>query len=177
MHNINKTKTDWYVLYTAPRAEKVVYLELTNKNFDVFLPTTKELKVWKNRQKKWIDKVLFPSYIFVNTQAHELFQIKQVPKVATYLHIAGKPSIVPHTVIEGLKKMISMDENLTVSTDFCEGEKVKIVHGPLTGYEGILVQKKGKARFGMQINEINQTVFVDVCTDILEKLHESHHAF
>ena len=166
-----KTKTNWYVLYTAPRAEKMVFLELMNRDYEVFLPMTKELKVWKNRQKKWIDKVLFPSYIFVNTLQHELYGIKQVPKVATYLHIAGKPSTVPNKVIEGIKKMISTYKDLTVTTDFCNGEKVKIVHGPLTGYEGILVQQKGKARFGIQLNEINQTIFVEVCSSILEKLN------
>jgi transcription antitermination factor NusG len=163
--------TSWYVVYTAPRAEKVVCQELINKNFVVFLPLIKELKIWKNRQKKWIDKVLFPSYIFVNTQQHELYHIKQMPRVATYLHIAGKPSTISNIVIEGIKRMLSLDKNVSVETDFNEGEKVKIIEGPLAGYKGILVQQKGKARFGIQIDEINQTVFVEVCTSILEKLN------
>jgi transcription antitermination factor NusG len=171
MNTNQKTNANWYVIYTAPRAEKLVHQELMEKNFEVFLPMTKELKVWKNRQKRWIDKVLFPSYIFVNTQQHELYRIKRVPKVATFLHLAGKPSTIPHEVIEGIKKMISLNTDLTVLTDFCEGEKVKIVHGPLAGYQGILVHQKGKDRFGIKLNEINQTVFVEVCTSILQKLN------
>ncbi len=169
--SIAKSPTNWYILYTCPRAEKAAYRELTYRAYEAFLPVTKVLKVWKNRQKKVIEQVLFPSYIFVNTEEHELYKIKQVPKVATYLHIAGKPSVVSLNIIEGIKKMVSLDIDISVETDFNEGEEVKIIEGPLVGYSGILVKQRGKSRFGIQLSEINQTVFVDICTSVLERLN------
>jgi transcription antitermination factor NusG len=171
MDTNQKTNSNWYVFYTVPRAEKVIQLELLNKNYDVFLPMTKEFKVWKNRQKKWIDRVLFPGYIFVNTQQYELYKIKQLPKVVTYIHISGKPTTVSDNVIQGIKKMISLGNDIAVLNDFCEGEKVKIVQGPLSGHEGILIQHKGKTRFGIQLNDINQTVSIDICINSVEKIN------
>ena len=103
-----KSKTNWFIFYTCSRAEKVVYQELLKMNYEVFLPMIKTLRVWKNRQKKWIDQVLFPSYIFVNTQESELYTIKKIHKVVTYIHCAGKPSIVPVEEMDCIKKMLDL---------------------------------------------------------------------
>ncbi len=159
---------NWYVFYTAPRAEKVVCQELNRKGYEVFLPTVKSLRVWKNRQKKWIEQVLFPSYIFVKTVNHKIYNIISISKIMTYIHVAGKPSIVPLKDINAIKQMLSLDKDVSVQCGFSEGERVKIISGPLIGYEGILTKQKGKTRFGIQLKEINQTVFIDICTSMLE---------
>jgi transcription antitermination factor NusG len=128
------------------------------------------MKIWKNRQKKWIDQVLFPSYIFVNTWQYELYNITQIPKIVTYIQCAGKPSIIPFKEIEGIKKMITLAEEVSIETSFYQGEKVRIVCGPLVGHEGILVKQNGKTRFGIQLKEINQMVLIDIDIRVLEKL-------
>ena len=160
---------NWFVFYTAPRAEKVVYQELINRKYEAFLPVTKTLRIWKNRQKKMIEIVLFPSYIFVKTQKHELSNIIRIPKITSFIHFAGKPAIIPFKDIERIEKMLSLNQNVTVETNFNEGEKVRIVYGPLAGFEGILIKQKGKTRFGIELKEINQTMFIDICTTVLEK--------
>ena len=166
---LSKPETNWFIFYTSPRAEKIVCQELIKRNYDAFLPLTRTLRVWKNRQKKWIDQVLFPCYIFVNTEESELYNIKQVPKIVCHIHCAGKPSIIPLKVIDTIKKVISMEQEISVDTEFYEGENVKIVYGPLVGYEGILVKQKGKTRFGIQLKEIKHTVLIDMCTSLVEK--------
>jgi len=161
---------NWYVFYTCPRAEKVVRQELIYRGYEVFLPAYKTLSYWKNRQKKMIEKVLFPGYIFVYTEPYELYNISGTPKVVTYINCAGKPSVVPQKDIEAIKMMLSLPEDITVETDFYEGDRVKIMYGPLAGYEGILIEQKGKQKFGIQIKDINQTVFIEIKTPVLEKL-------
>jgi transcription antitermination factor NusG len=162
--------TNWYVFYTCPRAEKVVYNELVRSNYEVFLPVTKSLRFWKNRQKKWIEQVLFPGYIFVNAQESELHKIARTSRIVTYIHIGGKPSIIPSKEIEGIRKMLNLGESISVETNLKEGEKVRIIEGPFIGHEGILLQQKGKSRFGIQLKEINHAIFVDICTSALVKI-------
>lgn len=41
----------WFVFYTYPRVEKVVYKELMNKDYNVFLPMTKTLKAWNSAKR------------------------------------------------------------------------------------------------------------------------------
>lgn len=163
-------KTNWYVLYTAPRAEKKVYQELTLRGYEVFLPMSKRLKIWKNRQRKEVEVPLLPGYIFINTLEFELHNVKRCPKVVTYIHCAGKPSIVPLKDIEGIKKILTLDQEISIETKFDEGEEVRIVYGPLSGYEGVLIKRNGKTRFGIQLKEINQAVLIDICTSVLERV-------
>jgi transcription antitermination factor NusG len=165
----SSSELNWYIFYTSPRAEKIVQQELLNRNYDVFLPMTKTLRVWKNRQKKWIDQVLFPNYIFVETQVSELYRITQIPKIVTCISCAGKPSNISSKEVEAIREILNSGKEITVERDFIKGDRVKIVNGPLVGYEGILVEQKGKTRFGIQLEEINHTIFVDIKMNQLEK--------
>jgi transcription antitermination factor NusG len=163
------SQLNWFVFYTFPRAEKVVYRELVKMNYDVFLPMTKTMSLWKNRQKRWIDQVLFPNYIFVKTRQCELYNITKTSKVVKYIQCAGKPSVISLKEVEGIKKMLCLEQEISVETNFYQGDKVKVVCGPLIGHEGILLKQNGKTRFGIQIKEINQVVLIDIDTKLLEK--------
>lgn len=162
-----KTK-NWYVFYTAPRAEKSVLKNLMCKNYEAFLPTVKVHKQWKNRQKKIIEEVLFPGYIFVNTIEHELYRISQIPKIVACIKCSGKPSIIPLKDIETIQKMLSFDYPITLETEFVKGKRVRIIYGPLEGHEGTLISQKGKTRFGIQLKEINQIAMIDISAKYLE---------
>ena len=96
-----------------------------------------------------------------------------IRKLATYTHCDGKPSIVPVEEMDCIKKMLDLNLEVTIETSFSEGECVRITKGALAGYNGVLVKQKGKTRFGIQLSEINQTVFIDVCSSMLEKIHIS----
>jgi transcription antitermination factor NusG len=165
-----KFETKWYVFYTFPRAEKVVHQELIKKDYDVFLPMIKTTRVWKNRQKKKIEQILFPNYIFVNIPQNKICEILSVKRIVAYVHCAGVPSSLSLIEIEGIKKVLSSGENVSIETGFMEGQEVRIIEGPLTGQQGILIEQKGKSRFGIQLKEIKHTILIDVSSTILEKI-------
>jgi transcription antitermination factor NusG len=169
--NTNLT-SNWYVFYTYPRAEKVIYSDLVKKGYDTFLPLQRTLKEYKCRHKKWIEEVLFPGYIFVKSSVDELYRIKNFPKVVTFIHCAGKPSIVSEKHIEILKTMLGMNTEIFIENEFVLNEQVRIMSGPLAGYEGTVKEYKGKTRFGVQLQAINRTVFVDVSTTVLERVRQ-----
>ena len=65
-NNTNTQTARWYLLYTKPRAEKKVALELGLKGYELFLPLQRTLKQWSDR-KKWVEEPLFKGYIFIYT--------------------------------------------------------------------------------------------------------------
>jgi transcription antitermination factor NusG len=164
-----ESETSWYVFYTAPRAEKVVQKDLSNRGYEVFLPITKTLRLWSNRQRKVIDQVLFPSYIFVNTEESYLHKICQIPKVVMFIKCGDKPSKVNCKCIEGIKSMLNLDQEIFIEPNFSEGENVRIISGPLAGHEGVLLKQQSKTRFGIQLKEIKQTVSIDVSMNMVQK--------
>ncbi|MFW5852001.1 MAG: UpxY family transcription antiterminator [Bacteroidota bacterium] len=161
---------NWYILYTKSKSEKVVFKELIMQEYDVFLPTIEEIRIWKNRQKKIIEKVLFPSYLFVKTYEYKLPEIIQTRNVVTYVNCCGKPSVVSDTDIQNIKKMIGTKQDVSASSEFFVGQKVRVTSGALAGNKGILINQKGKTRFGIKINDINQVVSIEVDESILQKL-------
>lgn len=161
---------NWYVFYTAPRAEKKAKLELELRGYEAFLPITQTTRIWKNRQKKKIDSVLFPSYIFVKTNERYLAEICRLNKITMYIECGGKPSKVSSECINAIKCMISLNKEISVGSNFIEGESVRIIEGPLAGYTGVLLRQKSKTKFGIHLKEINQVASIEICTNVLERV-------
>ena len=161
---------NWYVFYTRSNAEKAVYNELLRKNYNVFLPMVKTLRVWKNRQKKIISKVVFRSYIFVRTTETEISIIIKTPNIVNCVRFGDKYSIVPDSDIKCITQMLSLGRELYAGQNYSEGEHVKVVNGPLEGCEGLLLKQKDKYSFGILLNDIKQCACVDIDISMIRRL-------
>lgn len=167
--NGSASEKKWHVFYLRPRTENRVYRILTNLNYEVFWPVIQSVRIWKNRQKRMIKLPLFPNYMFVYTYAHELYPIKCLPQVVSYVTCGGKPSTISDNEVEGIRRMLSLGRTITVETKFSKGERVRIVSGPLKGYDGVLVKQHSRTRFGIQLKAINYAVLIDIDRSDLEK--------
>jgi transcription antitermination factor NusG len=156
--------------YTRPRAEKVVYKELIIKGYNVFLPLQKKLRIWKNRQRKFIDEPLFPGYIFVKTRSHNIYNLLKIAGICSCIAFEGKHCRISDKVIEAIRIMVLSEQEISSNNDFHEGEKVLVINGPLAGYEGLLFKQKGKNKFGIQIQEINMVASIDISVEDIQKL-------
>lgn len=61
---ISPQDTNWYVLYTAPRAEKQVKERIDLLGVECWLPLHRTPRVWSDRVKI-VEIPLFSSYVFV----------------------------------------------------------------------------------------------------------------
>ncbi len=159
-NNINLLSRHWYVFYTSPRAEKIAYRELTNLGFETFLPISKTIKIWRNRQRKVIEEPLFPGYIFLRIHSSKISDVLRVPKICTCIKTSNIPAIVPERDIEAIKIMQCLEASILNKRDYSIGEKVQIINGPLCGYSGILIKDKNK--FGVLIDSINLMATVNI---------------
>lgn len=166
MYNTEKI-AQWYIFYTSPRCENIVREQLEKMDYEVFLPSVNVLRTWKNRQKKMISKVLFPGYIFVYTIVYEIDKILRLSKVHYCIKTEAKPAVLSSHEIEAIRKMLNID-GLAVHCDFQTNNRVRIIQGPLSGYEGVLSNQLGKNRFGIHLQGINQTISVEISTSDLE---------
>ncbi|OFX61119.1 MAG: hypothetical protein A2066_12515 [Bacteroidetes bacterium GWB2_41_8] len=167
-HTVGERK--WHIFYLRPHTESLVCRILTSLNYEVFWPVIQSIRVWKNRQKKKIKLSLFPNYLFVYSYVHDLYTIRCLPHVVCCITCGGKPSTISEKEIEGIRRMLGMGRAITVESSFSKGERVRIVSGPLKGYEGELVKQYNKTRFGIQLKAINHTLFIDITRSELEKI-------
>lgn len=163
---------EWFAIYTNPRAEKAVNILLQKKGIEVFLPIRKVLKQWKDR-KKWVEEVLFNSYIFVNITKSEYLDVLKTHGVVKFIIFEGKPVSIPENQIEIIRKLINNEFIFEVEDSILsKGDKVEVTNGVMKGLKGILVNFKGKNNVAVVLNELNKTIIIDIDKRLLKTYKE-----
>jgi transcription antitermination factor NusG len=156
-------KPEWYALYTRSRFEKKMLSELTDRNVEVFLPMREILSRWKDRKKRiWIP--LFPGYIFVNhvDTPENRFRILNIPGAVRFITLEGHAAPIPEEQIQHIRRFLESSIAVDPYPYMQVGTRVEVIAGPLKGIQGILVEKRGRFRFVIQVDLIRQAVSVEI---------------
>jgi transcription antitermination factor NusG len=150
---------DWYALWTRSRHEQVVREQLERKEIEVFLPTITKWSRWKDR-KKQIAWPLFPGYCFARFERNDSLKILKCVGVVNIVSVEGEPAPIPEYELDGIRLLIDTKLSFDSVPLIKEGSMVEVVHGPLKGVVGRLMQKKEKARLVLSVDLIGQAVSV-----------------
>lgn len=139
----------WYVLRTKPHKERAVHrMLLQEKDLEVYFPSLKVDPVNPRASKI---RPYFPGYMFVNIDLEEQGDnaLRWTPGTRGLVRFGGQPAPVPEHLIHELKKRLAklQEEKSEPEDKFQKGDKVRIVDGPLAGYEAIFdTRLSGKDR-------------------------------
>jgi transcription antitermination factor NusG len=156
-------KPEWYALYTRSRFEKKMLKELTERRIEVFLPMREILSRWKDRKKRiWIP--LFPGYLFVNhvNTPENRYRILNIPGAVRFVGFEGHADPIPEAQIQYIRRFLESSMTIDPYPYMQVGTRVEVIVGPLKGIQGILVEKRGKFRFVLQVDLIRQAVSVEI---------------
>lgn len=163
-HQVNGQRS-WLAVYTAPRHEKQVLQHLEHRSIECFLPLYESLRRWKSGPTL-VSMPLFPGYLFVHADHAERRKVLESPSVIRIVGTRIGPSPLPEAEIRALRQAVS--SGLALPHSYLNvGTRVRVMQGPLTGMEGILLRIKGSTRLVLNINLIMQSVSVEVnCCDV-----------
>lgn len=165
----NVQRSKWYAIYTRSRFEKKIYRALTKSGFNAFLPLIREKRAWSDRIKT-IEVPLLPSYVFVNITQPQLPMIYGYPGFVRFVSFDGKASVIKEEEIHLLEKIATGDFQPRPATSCGIGDTVRIVRGPLKGWEGKVERKSRRARVVFQFECIRQFVSVEVAASDVERI-------
>jgi len=74
----------------------------------------------------------------------------------------GHPAALPDEEIEAVRQGLTEQWNVQPHPYLKVGRRVRVVSGPLTGLEGIIVRKKNHLRFVISLNLIMRSVSVEL---------------
>lgn len=148
--------TNWYVLYTAPRAEKQVKERLTAQNIECWLPLHRTPRVWSDRVKM-VDIPLFTSYIFVRCTDSVLRSLLQVYGVSRIVYYNGKPAIVRQKEIDAIQVFLEQ----AAEHPLCTGDEVEILCGAMKNVSG-KIKKIKKNHLLLYLEQLGATVCVSL---------------
>ncbi len=168
--DIKDKNKKWYLLYTKPRFEKKVDVELQLLGFETYLPLNRTLKQWSDR-KKWVTEPLFKSYLFINTSISYYYDILNVNGIVKFVNFEKSPVVVSEKDINFIRKMLG--SNLEVNVlyeDINVGDYMEIISGPMIGVKGQIVEYRSKKQVMVNFNSIKQNVIVNLPLNSLKLL-------
>lgn len=160
----------WYAAYTASRQEKRVAEYLADKGISCFLPLREVERRWKNGVKALVQFPLFSGYLFVNIALGEKLKVLETPGLVCLVGFGGRPLPVHEEQIYGLLALVESKLDYAYHPYLRFGQRVKVVSGPLSGVEGILVRRKGKFKLVLSVDLIKRSVALEVAADQVELL-------
>ena len=162
----------WFALYTRHRHEKTVAEFLDREGMEVFFPCYTARHRWKDRIKQ-LSLPLFPNYVFVFSGFDERISILRAPGVYDFVRLAGRPSPIPETEIEAVRRTIDNGLSVDPHPFLNIGDRVRGKTGPLAGLEGILVRKNGLYHLVLSVELLGRSLSVEVDAADFERVNES----
>ena len=157
----------WYAAYTSANHEKRVAEQLGVRNVEHFLPLYASVRRWKDRRVT-LQLPLFPGYVFVRVALRDRLKVQQVPGLARLVGFDGEPVPLSDYEVENLRQALSAGLKAAPHPYLTKGRKVKIMAGPLTGREGLLLRRKGSMRLILTVELIQRSILVDVNAEFVE---------
>lgn len=151
----------WYALYTRANHEKHVATELHARKVEHFLPLYSSVRRWKDRRIT-LNLPLFPGYVFVCLALRDRLRVLQIPSAVRLVSFNGQPAALPDREMEILRRGLSQQLLSKPHPFLTAGRRVRVRRGPLAGIQGILLRRRGKARFVVAMELIMRSVAVDI---------------
>lgn len=162
---------NWCALWTRVHCEQLVCDQLAAKQFDVFLPI---ITVWSRRAgvRHLIQVPMFPGYLFLRHALDKASYI-EVMKTRGLTRVLGerwdRPAVVADEEIETVQRLLAANVPVLAHPYLQEGQRVRIINGPLCDVEGVLVQgKPDKGLLVLSVNLLRRSVAVEIdCTSVV----------
>ena len=166
-------KLHWFAVQTRHHHEKRVAERLQSLSLETFLPTHRAVHRWKNGIHAEVVLPLFPSYVFARVHSQQRVRLLQDPGVISIAASSSSPTPIPDGEIENLRFVVGT-YRAQPHPYLAIGDRVKIIAGPLTGMEGILVRRKQELRVVLSIDAILRAVSVEVSELEIEPVSSRH---
>ena len=155
-----KNERRWLVAYTLPRHEKQVSLRMQRQSLECFLPLYESVRKWKTGPTE-VSLPLFPGYIFVHADLQERRKVIELPSVLQVLGNRFGESVLSDMEIDQLRRTVA-SKRAQPHPYLSVGMRARIISGPLSGVEGLLVRKKGSLKVVLTVELVQQSVAIEV---------------
>lgn len=139
----------WYIAIVHPNHEKKVADSLEKKGYETYVASQSKLRVYSSGKRKWVDRILIPSKIFILCTNKERHDVLIYPEVLRFMVNPSRNlqdghrslATVSQYEIDTLRYMLGQRELPVdfVETKLAQGDPVKVIRGCLKGLEGKVI--------------------------------------
>lgn len=164
--------TDWYVLQTKARQERVAEHQLNNQHFNTFLPM---LRTQKRLRGRWtrVCEPLFPGYLFIelDMENQNTAPIRSTRGVLRLVRLGVTIRPFPEDMMQGLMQAQALEgEAIDPSRLFDKGDEVVLLDGPMKGLTAIFAARNSQERVVLLLNVLGNQTQVSVSPHLIQKV-------
>lgn len=137
----------WYIVVVNYRHENRCADNLSRLGYETYVAAQKEKHLWRNRQVKWVDRIIFPNLVFVRLMPNEVKNVQNLSFVnymmqdkALRLNRKGwhPLAVIPDFQMEQMRKMLAKAPSPVELEQAVlkQGVKVRVIAGELFGLVG-----------------------------------------
>jgi transcriptional antiterminator RfaH len=138
----------WYLVYCKPRGEELAKSNLERQGFETYLPLVRQPRRRMGRRIMCVEP-LFPRYLFIHLDAQQdnWAPIRSTLGVTSLVRFGAEPAVVPVELIDMLRAREDAEGIQDLPpVEPKPGERIRIVEGPMSGYEGVLLARTSRER-------------------------------
>jgi transcriptional antiterminator RfaH len=161
----------WYLVQTKPRQEHLAQENLERQGYSTYLPLIRNIRR-RLGNRHYADEPFFPRYMFIrlNTLTDNWAPIRSTVGVVNLVRFGQWPTPVPDSLIQQIRERANPDTGLhEIERQLNKGDKVRILDGPLVGFEGIFLASSGQDRVLVLLEIMGKQARLQVEIDTLER--------
>jgi transcriptional antiterminator RfaH len=161
---------NWYLVFCKPRQERRAQENLGHQGYTTYLP---RMLNRRRRRGRWVQVIepMFPRYLFIKLDdlAGNWMPIRSTYGVTCMVRFRDRIPAVPESLVAGLAVRETEHGYLIVpASEFREGQRVRIVEGPMAGIEGIFAAGTPQERVLILLNMLGRRVGVHIERHLIE---------
>jgi transcription antitermination factor NusG len=159
----------WYAIWTRSHCERLVAQQLLAKGFQAFLP---EMAIRSRKSEGTsVQRPMFPGYLFLRheMEKHAYVEVLKARGVVRILE-GGWNRLTPidDEEMRAIERVIDSGVPVSSLPYFHQGDRVRVVEGPLAGLEGLFVRDKpNRGRLVVSVRLLQTSVAVEVDCDFV----------
>lgn len=158
----NDLSVPWHAAWTRSNFEKRVADQLASRGLGPFLPM---MDLWRNGTAVSRRVPMYPGYVFIKGPLDKE-QCNQAIQCQGLVRLLGRRwdqlAVVPPHEIEAVRRVAENDVPVEPYNYLSQGERVRVIRGPLAGVEGILVGSAGDTKLALTVELFRRTVVARV---------------
>lgn len=165
VESIRNFAGQWWVVHTKSRNEKALAHDMIRRNISYFLPMT-----WKiSRKSRRTTRSLLPlfgGYLFFCGSEIDRLEVLRTDRVANLIEVKDQEKLLRE--LEQIEQALRAGVPVTPHKYIKEGQKCRVIAGPLMGLEGIVSRTRGATRLVLQVDMLGQAASVEIDVDMTE---------
>jgi transcriptional antiterminator RfaH len=163
--------SNWYLVHTKIRQERVALDNLQRQGFECFLP-----QIWVEKLRRGALQVvlesLFPRYLFIRLgtgmESQSWAPIRSTVGVSRLVTFGQTPAKIADELVTDIRAQSDSDK--VQLRHFAPGELVMVTDGPYVGVEAIYQMADGEGRVMVLLNILSKDVKMVVAPSSIRKV-------